>query len=104
MLIVKYQSEQCSGEKNFPSTVKGEREALKFCTELRDKRLNHPWFYKLKEVEKLELKFKACSNKSKKKLQLEIDLKYAEQDRKETLEILGIDAPPKMLTVEIFRK
>lgn len=106
MLVISYTVAGITNTKEFSDTIKGNRESIKFVQKLRDERVKHPWYYNLKAIEvcKAKLSDYKLGRKTKKRFQLEVELKILERQRADYLEILEIQTPPDPLVIKIFKQ
>ena|SRR6185295_4301277 len=107
MIIIKYLvPEKGWFEKQFKSTGKGQNQSVKFLQDLHSERKKHPWYYELKNIEAIKAKLddRNLGRRTKKRFELETQLRIKENDRNELLELLGITGPPPLIKVDISHK
>jgi hypothetical protein len=103
MIHIKYTVEGETKEVQFPNNRKGNSDSVKFLQKLADEQKKHAWYFRLAKIEDIEAKLKdyRLGRKTKKRFNLEVELKFQKQERKEHLEICEVTAPPGLMKIEV---
>jgi hypothetical protein len=102
MLVVDYTINGKTVSKEFPETARGSSASIKYIQQLYADRKNHPWYYRLKQIESLEYRFESTSGK--KKMQIKSELFREKKEREEHLHLCEVDSPPQLIELHIYRR
>lgn len=103
MISICYETPTDFGFKDFPNTAKGNREALKLITDLHEERKKHVWYFNLPKIKTVKDKLdnKKLGTRTKKRYQLESELRTLTEERNKVLKEAGVTEAPKTITISI---
>lgn len=86
-IVIKYFDGIKEDTIHFPDNRKGNSDSIKFIAELHRQRKGHPYFFALDKIKTIETKLKdyRLGRKTKKRFQLEVDLRYFQEERAKVL-------------------